>query len=299
MASSCSYNNAQAPNTLLNLYRYCDTEPMTVGAEPYDTNGNALGLLTMASVSPGLLSTVTLAGSYSAPGNFSAQLTNLDPTMESYADVTRYPLGPGLAEYSTFGGGTPSTTTQTISMGVGLTPTAVIDTLIEAPIVASQRRTQHLYQGINGSTLTYNFDVGGNLLPWLDLPTIDLATGMVMTTVPAGTPMDAGTVAFELTKPATGSGSSATPVTYVSWLVVTPDLSTPIHLPTLPMEVGVIDPSAMDTAAIFNETIYESPSMTYDDLRNDIVDLTAIKPYTLSTNDQLLRVDSVFRFFID
>jgi hypothetical protein len=192
---------------------------------------------------------VQMTASYT---NQPADVTNMQ-LEEDVPDLNGFPQAAG-------GGAGP---TQTITFAEPLAPRA----LMHSTFAGTHDGNQDVYQTVDGTKSTYAMDIGATLLPWIDRPTVDLATGVITpVTSGSGGPGDAFRVQLQYQRPDPNGGSGAPPLTYV-WTVWAATVQT-ITLPALPTDVMDRAPLATDTATNIDGWLFDLDAASgYDQVR--------------------------------
>jgi hypothetical protein len=143
------------------------------------------------------------------------------------------------------------------SMIVPLAQTALVMSTFDG----THNGEQQVYDMVDGTKPTYALDAGASLLPWVDRPVLDLATGKVTTASAGGNvPGDAFDVRVQFERPA------ATPTVY-AWSVWAASVGD-VTLPTLPPDLAANDPLATDTFDSSSAYVFDlDPATGYDAVR--------------------------------
>jgi hypothetical protein len=151
------------------------------------------------------------------------------------------------------------------SMSVPLAHTALLISTLDG----TRAGEQQIYDMVDGTKTSYALDAGAALLPWVDPPVLDAATGKLTTASTGGNgPGDAFEVDVSYQRPGT------TPVGYV-WTVWSASIGD-VTLPTLPTDLADNSPQATDTVQISNAFVFDLDLATgYD----------AVRPYLDSGRD--------------
>ncbi len=220
------------------LPAYClpTTEKVTISVVGYASA--ATYYLEQPNVSYTLGGTTSLGAGWTTPTQtFQAQLTNTDPTIDSYASVYRY----ASTGYNSGLGGPVTTTSTPLSFATPPSANAVVQTQLSRN-GGSCCGQQDIYQRINGSSLTYNLDIGANRLPWIDLTAYDQTTRTVTTTLVGTGTIDAARVELYTRHTIPVATDASAPVSNnANWIIIAPTLATPIVLPMIPPEVADVN----------------------------------------------------------
>ncbi|MCE9571826.1 MAG: hypothetical protein K8W52_01590 [Deltaproteobacteria bacterium] len=266
-----SYAGLPANNQyVVTFYQFCKpATTMTVSVVGFTASGFG-GYLEKANVAVSAGAT-TLTGSWQTGVNYSANFTNI-PTEAAYLSHNR--ATPDVAGYS-FGNSAQVTgPMMNLQFTAATGASAVATTRLQNTQYAQQ---QTIYQTIAGSALSYNLDVGANLLPWIGQPTLDVTTGVIkVATSGAGT--------GDLFRVSAGySRTTGNTTEYYRWVVYSAT-ATDITLPKLPAEVGDVNPKTGDVVQDYNweATLGDSDVITgYDQVREHACQIYAasLTPY--------------------
>ncbi|HTJ47801.1 MAG TPA: hypothetical protein VL463_37145 [Kofleriaceae bacterium] len=134
---------------------------------------------------------------------------------------------------------------------------------LERTWVYPQRNTQayqHIFESVAATDTSYTIDVAQNLLPWMEAPTLDLATGKVTIAVDGSADVDVFVLDVSYTREPSG--------TFFHWYVIAPAIAD-ITLPRLPDELG-INPRTTDEFGTSRATAYDwAGAKSYADVRPD------------------------------
>jgi len=178
---------------------------------------------------------VSLTGTWQTLQNYTANLTNI-PAPASY--VYHYRRVPDSAGFYSMSQGPISGATISLSSTVPVGSSAVAQTYLQRSTDSAQ---QTFSQVIAGNALAYNLDIGANLLPWFQQPTLDPATGIIKI-------VSDGTGTGDLFRVGVGYSriNTATNTTDRYHWVVYGATAGDITLPQLPSELGDLNPTSTD-----------------------------------------------------
>ena len=205
---------------------------------------------------------VFVGGTYLLPATFSANYTNVDASVTGIS-FTRYV--PAQRGFTTVNSGTPANGTLSLnSLALNAQSSRVV-TRATRP-----NENNYVYQNMTGNGTSYSMDMSATLLPWLNMPTVDLANHKVMIPVEtAGTTSDKPDVFVTSFGYSRTNGSAGT--TQYRWFVIAPEPAD-ITLPELPADVGDVMPQATDTLGTVIAVMDDTSTTTWNDARVNAVD---------------------------
>ncbi len=175
-------------------------------------------------------------------------------------------LVPDANGYPTYLNGSSSTGAAMMTIKGPIAATALVSSTLHGTSGANQ----YEYEQVDGTKLTYDFDVGAALLPWMDVPTFDPATATI--TVPL-TGTGTGDVFYTdvgYNRPDTGGGGSDVTDNY-EWVTWGPTAGN-VTLPTLTGDLAVYNPAAGDAISLtpYAEIDDASVVTSYDQIRGHL-----------------------------
>ena len=243
----------------LMMFANCKLDTMDIVVIATSAAGVPLGFLEQTGVAFVAGGSTTIPAAALQPmATFNATYSNLPVEVTGVGLTRLVPDGFGLAASTNM---TPTGTTLALSVLGAQPATALVRNLFQGP----GRARQQLFQNLAGNVTTYGVDASTTLLPWLGTVTMDVTTGIVTEPVSsAGTTGDTPDLAVlqvAYNRPA------AVATTTFRWLVFGPDAGN-FTLPTMPAEVGAVNPSAGDVVSSASNFIIESDSVAnYDAIR--------------------------------
>ena len=221
----------------------CVQSTMDLVATRMDTTSTVVDYVELPNVAFTDGGMTTQVDPWTALATMTANYTNVPADINFVYPTERVPdsFGSGY-----FGYIAPASGVAMSTWGMPLAKTAYFSTLITA---TDHTGTQDVYAIADGTKTSYGFDVGLTLLPWLDTPTIDLATAKITTpNAGGGGSGDAFVVNYRFERPdpsSGGSGSGAINDVY-TWRVWSPTVGD-VTLPKLPTDLADNNPTATDT----------------------------------------------------
>jgi hypothetical protein len=246
---------ADASN-ILHFQAGCKTDPFDLYVLAFASSGALMGsnAKTGVAISSGSVHLPSTGWNFS--GQFTASYTNV-PSIVTNVTVDHVSGFPG--GYDSGGNGTPDATAHTASLAF-TTPTVGTNAWVQSQFQGPTGSAQLVRQRIAGASTTAGMDVTATLLPWLDTPTFDAATQhFTMTAQSTGT-YDMYFSELEYTRT---SGSTTTNFT---WVLVGPTIGT-ITLPTLPSDVGNVNPLTTDTISGMLTLLIDDDGNGWDSVR--------------------------------
>lgn len=275
---ACPYKMTQTGSAVLAFDTSCLLSTMEIQVHAYDSANNSLGYLDSPAVPFVDGGSATMGTNWQQYMAFAAQYANI-PAGVTSVRMERY--APDFFGYTSISSGSPSGATMSLSGTGPATAGAQVETILRR----GDGSAQLVRQSVAGDATTYDLDVGANLFPWLGAPTLDPATGHVTVPVDAagtsGPPPDLFRVAtaFSRSNPPSDAGVSST--TNVQWYVFGPRAGD-VTLPTMPSEIGELNPRAGDTVGQSRAYLFDADTIDgYDPARQNTWAPGAVRGSTL------------------
>lgn len=257
----CGSTNGATSPIVLTMQSDCKLDTMEIMVVAKDMAGSPMASLTKTGVPFVANGTTALSGSYTPMSQFTASYTDINAVITGVSMNRAVPDSP--YGYSTGQNGAPTNGTISLVTTGPAGSKAQVSSQFSKPGCS-----QNIQQMIPGNGLTYGMDAGMTLLPWVNMPTLDVATAkMTVTTDTTGTSSDAPDLVFAQVA---YSRTVGTTTTSFAWLVFAATAAD-VRLPTLPMEVGDVMPKATDTSQGGFAAMVEADTLNgYSDVRSDI-----------------------------
>lgn len=258
----CGYYNAQtALSYAMTITTDCKQSAMDILVVANNASG-PIGYLEKPNVAYTPGGSTFVSGSYLLPATFSASYTNVDASVTGIT-FTRYV--PARNGFTTVNSGTPANGTLSLNTLALNGQSSRVQTRASRP-----NELNNVFQNMAGNLTSYSMDMGATLLPWLNMPVVDLANKKVMIPVDTtGTTSDKPDVFVTSFSYSRTNGSAGT--TSYRWFVIAPEAAD-ITLPPLPADVGDVLPQSTDTLGTVLAVMDDTSTTTWDDARVNAVD---------------------------
>jgi hypothetical protein len=160
-------------------------------------------------------------------------------------------------------------TSPTASQVINVTGASGSNARIATRFTTATRSFQEIRQNLAGTAATYGVDATANLLPWIDQPSFDPATGKLVTPIDMTGTASAKPDVFRVAATYRRTDMTTNVTTTFSWTIFAPEPGD-ITPPTLPPEVGNVAPTATDTVGVTAIMIEADTVASYDAIRNDL-----------------------------
>lgn len=146
------------------------------------------------------------------------------------------------------------------------TSSPVAQHALEIEQIAGDNGTQTIYQQIAGTPAQYDVDWSTvTLLPWIAVPTLDVTTGKVTTTVTGTGGGDVFNAQVEFNRPNASQG-----VDFVAWDIWT-ESAGDVTLPVLPDPMTAVNVLSTDSPDFATAALFDADAVTsYDQIRGDL-----------------------------
>jgi hypothetical protein len=249
---------ADASN-ILHFQAACKTDPFDVYIVAFNSSNQPIAWNSKNGVALSAGNANLPASGWNFVGQFTSSYTNV-PTMVTAINVQHVSGFPG--GYSVGNNGTPANNMLSLAVNA---PTAGTNAWVRSSFTGANTSQQIVSQRIAGAATTAGMDVTATLLPWLSNQKFDPATQQFTVTADSTGTYD--TYLADVTY-SRGTGSTATSF---EWIVLGPTIGT-LTLPTLPADVGGVNPLPTDT---FNGVValaIDDDGTGWDSVRDHIFD---------------------------
>jgi hypothetical protein len=247
--------------TSLTMSDSCVESSMEIVVMPEDASSVPLGTISKAGVAFQDGGSTTITGAYLPVRSFTGSYTNIDPGITSLSMLRSVPDGFGVGTSDALA---PPTATTVLHASGAVGSGARIAT----HAATTTRSIADVRQSISGMAATYGLDIGATLLPWLEQPTFDPATGKLTVPVDSTGTTTAAPDFFRVVLSYRRTDASTT--TGYTWTVFGPAPGD-VTLPVLPVELGPIAPIASDTISSVSAQMIDADTLAgYDDVRGDL-----------------------------
>jgi hypothetical protein len=262
----CGSTSTTALSAVLLMQSNCKLDTMDLLVVATDASGTPLASLSKGSVTFQAGGSTAVSGTYQSMPQLTASYTNIPATVSSI-DVQR--SVPDDYGFSDDRSATPMNGTFSAMLRAPQGSKALITTSVTNTANSGRQTIQQL---IAGNALTHGMDVAMTLLPWIGVPSFDLATHKLTVPVdPLATSGDAPDVFFANAQYTRGTDPNTQQ--HFDWLVIGPAPGD-VTMPTLPMEVGDVMPKTTDTGSSGLAVSAESDALSgYDVIRQDVFTL--------------------------
>ncbi len=270
----CGSAGGSASNPLtatMTMYSDCKQNTMDLIVGAYDQSGTFLAFIEKPNVSFTANGSTAMGNGWQSMKTFNAAYTNLPAEVTSVRLNHNVPDGSG---WNAQINGVPSGTSLALSVQTVTAATAMVRTDFNN----ANNSRQQVQAGIAGNVQSYNLDVGGSLLQWIDIPSFTPDTGALAVSLSGASTIvpDGGFTQLSYSRPAALSAVPGVAFNQYSWVIIRPTLG-PLTLPTLPAEVGDVGPKAGDSTGVVFAAMVEADAVAdYDAFRAGLGNLDAV-----------------------
>jgi hypothetical protein len=246
-------------NGTLHFQAACKTDPFDVYVLAYNASGQLLAWNGQNGVALSAGSTNLPSNGWTFVGSFTASYTNV-PAMVNGINMQHVAAFPGGSSANS--SGTPANNMLSLQVTA---PAPGTYAWVRSSFSTAAGSQQVVSQRIAGAATTAGMDVTSTLLPWLSSPMFDPAKQQ-FTVTSAGT----GTYDTYLADVTYSRAAGGTTTSY-EWIVLGSTIGT-VTLPTLPADVGGVNPLATDTINAPIALAIDDDGTGWDSVRDHIFD---------------------------
>jgi hypothetical protein len=245
----------------LSMDNSCKQNTMEIVVTPNDSTGTPIVGLSKSGVAFTNGGSTTLTGAYQSLRSFTASYTNINSIVASMFMSRGAPDASGIV---TSLSAAPPTASQVLNTSGAAASTARVTTRF----TLATRSFQEVRQNLSGSAATYGLDATANLLPWINQPSFDAASGKLVIPLDMTGTSNAQPDLFRTV--ASYRRTDANNVTTAfSWTLFSPQAGD-VVLPHLPSEVSNVLPTSTDTVTVTAAMVEMDTVTGYDAIRNDL-----------------------------